>query len=210
MNSTYDNGVSSSSAATVDTTDAESSSSGEGGIVLIGDDDDTPAKRPVRRVYSRDAPIYKYQFTAGLRSPSRGIASAEYIVAMELLNVGIHFTDANSDMFQFGAALQYYPMEMRYFYMFLSSDWVHGEYERERDLGKGEYEDYNETINFWRVVVGIGGEALFLEHFGMYVELGFEFFAGNGSYYLHMSKKHGTLSNDTFTLPYGIGVLIPF
>lgn len=209
MNSKSDDGVSSSSEAASDT-EAESSSSGEGGIVLIGGDDDTPAKRPVRRVYSRDAPIYRFQFTAGLRSPSRGIASAEYIVAMELLNVGIHFTDANSDMFQFGAALQYYPMEMRYFYMFLGSDWVHGEYERERDLGRGEYEDYDETINFWRVVVGIGGEALFLEHFGMYVELGFEFFAGNGGYYLHMSKKHGTLTNDTFTLPYGIGVLIPF
>jgi len=44
----------------------------------------------------------------------------------------------------------------------------------------------------------------------MYIELGFEFFAANGDYYLHMSKKHGTFDNDNFKLPYGIGFLFPF
>lgn len=192
-----------------DSTAADSAgSSSSGGLVLYESKGEN--EKELNERYRRGELVYKYQVTAGYHSPSRGIISLEYIVIPEMLNVGVHFTDYNSDLFQFGAAIQFFPMEMRYFYMFLGSDWVHGEYERERDIGKKVYEEYDETVNYWRVVVGIGGEALFMEHFGMYLEFGFEFFAGDGGYYLHLNKKHGHLTNDSFKLPYGIGVIFPF
>lgn len=192
-----------------DTTITDSSNS-SGGLVLYEATSNSEKEKELNERYHRGELIYKYQASVGWQSPSRGMVSLEYIVSKDLLNVGIHFTDVNSKLFQIGAALQYYPMEMRYFYMFLSSDWVHGEYERERDIGRRVFEEYDETVNYWRVVVGIGGEALFLEHFGAYIEVGFEFFAGEGGYYLHLNKEHGHLSNNSFKLPYGIGLLFPF
>lgn len=191
-----------------DTTASAEDSSSSGGLVLY--ESKGEKEKELNERYRRGELVYKYQVTAGLHSPSRGIVSLEYIVIPEMLNVGIHFTDYNSDFFQVGGAVQFFPMEMRYFYMFLSTDWIHGEYERERDVGKRIFEEYDETVNYMRVVVGIGGEALFMEHFGMYLEFGFEFYAGEGDYYLHLNKKHGHLTNDTFKLPYGIGVLFPF
>lgn len=182
-----------------------SSSSGEGGLVLY----DAQSSTSERRQYSTDAPIYRVMGTIGLRSPSRGMVSLEYIVAQEIFNIGLHFTDYGDEYFQFGASAIYYPMETRYFYTFLTSDWFHGSYKKERSVGV-DYEDYTETVNYWRVVVGIGGEALFMEHFGAYIEAGFEFFAGNGGYYLHCGKKSGTLNNDKVKLPYGVGLLFPF
>lgn len=198
-----------SDSTAADTTAADSAgSSSSGGLVLY--EGNSSKENELKERYRRGELVYKYQATVGLHSPSRGIVSLEYIVVPEMLNVGIHFTDYNSDFFQVGGAIQFFPMEMRYFYMFLGSDWIHGEYERERDIGKKVFEEYEETVNYWRVVVGIGGEALFLEHFGMYLEFGFEFFAGDGGYYLHLNKTHGHLTNDTFKLPYGIGLLFPF
>ena len=185
----------------------ESSSSGEGGLVLIGGGESSSSRR---MVYGRDAPVYTFVATAGLKSPSRGMFSFEYVVSQEIFNVGIHFSDYTSEVFQLGVSAIYYPMEVRYFYTFLTSDWVHGTYERDRDIGAGVYKEFEETENYWRVVVGIGTEALFLTHFGLYAEVGFEFFAGEGSYFLHLNKEYGRLDNDNFEIPYGIGIMIPF
>ena len=134
----------------------------------------------------------------------------EYVVAQEIFNVGVHFTDYTEDIFQVGISLIYYPMESRYFYTFLTSDWIHGEYDRERDIGTGVYKEYTETVNYWRVVLGIGAEVLFVKHFGAYVEAGFEFFAGDGSYYTNLNKEYGYLDNNKIVLPLGIGLTFPF
>ena len=187
---------------------ASSSSSGsDGGLVLY--DAQSSSSSPIRHI-GVDAPVYKYQITLGLHSPSRGIVSLEYIFAQEIFNVNVHFTDYNSHLLQIGVSAIYFPMSMRYFYAFLTSDWFKGKYDRERQISKGKYEDYKENINYWRVVAGIGGEFLFMEHFGAYIEAGFEFFAGNGGYYTHLDKDHGTLDNDKIILPWGAGLLFPF
>ncbi|MCQ2120517.1 MAG: hypothetical protein MJY78_01640 [Fibrobacter sp.] len=188
---------------------ASSSSRGEGLVLYDGQKDMSSDSQP-RRKYSRDNPIYRYQVTAGLHSPSRGIVSLEYIVFQEELNVGVHFTDYTDELLQIGASVQYYPMAMRYFYFFLTADWMHGEYERERRNSRGNYEDYDESVNYWRTVVGIGGEVLFMAHMGLYIEAGFEFYAGEGGYYLHMNKNSGYLDSDDFKIPYGAGLLFPF
>lgn len=209
MNSTYETDSASTPSSSSAAEDSLSSSStGDGGLVLY--DGNATDKPQERRVYTRDAPIYRFMASVGLESPSRGYASFEYIVAQELLNVGLHFTDYTDEVFQFGATVTYYPMEVRYFYLFLTNDWIHGTYEKDRNLGGGEFEEYEESLNAWRVVVGLGGEALFMMHFGMYIEAGFEFFAAKGSYFLHMSKKHGSFDNDNFKIPYGVGFLFPF
>lgn len=200
--------ASSSSTESSSSAEESSSSNGDGGLVLIGGDESSSSSR--RMVYGRDAPVYTFVATAGLMSPSRGIFSFEYVVSQEIFNVGIHFSDYTSEVFQIGVSAIYYPMEVRYFYMFLTSDWVHGTYERDRDIGAGVYKEFEETENYWRVVLGIGTEALFLKHFGLYAEVGFEFFAGEGGYYTHLNKEYGRLDNDKFELPYGIGILIPF
>jgi hypothetical protein len=193
--------ASSSSAA-----EESSFSSGDGGLVLIG----AESSSSERMVYGRDAPVYTFVVTAGIKSPSRGIVSLEYVVAQEIFNVGVHFTDYTEDIFQVGISLIYYPMESRYFYTFLTSEWIHGEYDRERDIGTGVYKEYTETVNYWRVVLGIGAEVLFVKHFGAYVEAGFEFFAGDGSYYTNLNKEYGYLDNNKIVLPLGIGLTFPF
>lgn len=189
-----------------DSAQAESSSS-EGGLVLY--DAQSSSSSPIRHI-GVDAPMYKYQVTVGLNSPSRGIVSLEYIFAQEIFNANVHFTDYNSHLLQIGVSAIYFPMSMRYFYMFLTSDWFKGKYDREKRISKNEYEDYEEDVNYWRVVAGIGGEFLFMEHFGAYLEAGFEFFAGNGSYYTHLNKDYGTLDSDKIVLPWGAGLLFPF
>ena len=183
-----------------------SSSHGDGGLVLI----DEQSSSSQRMVYGKDAPVYTFVATAGLQSPSRGLVSLEYVVAQEIFNVGVHFTDYTEELFQVGISLIYYPMDSRYFYMFLTSDWIHGEYDRDRDIGAGVYKEYTETVNYWRVVLGIGAEVLFMTHFGAYVEGGFEFFAGDGSYYTHLNRDYGKLDNSKIVLPLGIGVTFPF
>ncbi len=193
--------ASSSSAA-----EESSSSSGDGGLVLLG----AESSSSQRMVYGKDAPVYTLVATAGIKSPSRGIVSLEYVVAQEIFNVGVHFTDYTEDIFQVGISLIYYPMESRYFYTFLTSDWVHGEYDRDRNIGAGVYKEYTETVNYWRVVLGIGAEVLFVKHFGAYVEAGFEFFAGDGSYYTNLNKEYGYLDNNKVVLPLGIGLTFPF
>lgn len=198
--------ASSSSTESSSSAEEESSSSGEG-LVLIGGDESSSSRR---MVYGKDAPVYTFVATAGLKSPSRGMFSFEYVVSQEIFNVGIHFSDYTDEVVQFGVSAIYYPMEVRYFYTFLTSDWVHGTYERDRDIGAGVYKEFEETENYWRVVIGIGTEALFLTHFGLYAEVGFEFFAGDGSYFLHLNKEYGRLDNDNFEIPYGIGIMIPF
>ena len=189
-----------------DSAQAESSNS-EGGLVLY---DAQSSSSSQQRHIGVDAPVYKYQATLGMRSPSRGIVSLEYIFAQEIFNVNVHFTDCNSHLLQIGVSAIYFPMSMRYFYMFLTSDWFKGKYDRERRTSGNRYEDYEEDVNYWRVVAGIGGEFLFMEHFGAYLEAGFEFFAGNGSYYTHLNKKYGTLDSDKIVLPWGAGLLFPF
>ena len=189
-----------------DSAQAESSTS-DGGLVLY--DAQSSSSSAIRHI-GVDAPVYKYQVTVGLQSPSRGIFSLEYIFAQEIFNVNVHFSDYNSHLLQIGVSAIYFPMEMRYFYTFLTSDWFRGKYDRERRTSRNNYEDYEETVNYWRVVAGIGGEFLFMEHFGAYIEAGFEFFAGNGSYYTHLNKDYGTLDSDKIELPYGIGLLFPF
>ena len=198
--------ASSSSTESSSSAEEESSSSGEG-LVLIGGDESSSSRR---MVYGKDAPVYTFVATAGLKSPSRGMFSFEYVVSQEIFNVGIHFSDYTDEVVQFGVSAIYYPMEVRYFYTFLTSDWVHGTYERDRDIGAGVYKEFEETENYWHVVIGIGTEALFLTHFGLYAEVGFEFFAGDGSYFLHLNKEYGRLDNDNFEIPYGIGIMIPF
>jgi hypothetical protein len=198
--------ASSSSTESSSSAEEESSSSGEG-LVLIGGDESSSSRR---MVYGKDAPVYTFVATAGLKSPSRGMFSFEYVVSQEIFNVGIHFSDYTDEVVQFGVSAIYYPMEVRYFYTFLTSDWVHGTYERDRDIGAGVYKEFEETENYWRVVIGIGTEALFLTHFGLYAEVGFEFFAGDGGYYTHLNKEYGRLDNDNFEIPYGIGIMIPF
>lgn len=183
-----------------------SSSHGDGGLVLI----DEQSSSSQHMIYGKDAPVYTFVATVGLQSPSRGLVSLEYVVAQEIFNVGVHFTDYTEELFQVGVSLIYYPMESRYFYMFLTSDWVHGEYDRDRDIGAGVYKEYTETVNYWRVVLGIGAEVLFMKHFGAYVEGGFEFFAGDGSYYTHLNRDYGKLDNNKIVLPLGIGVTFPF
>ena len=183
-----------------------SSSYGDGGLVLI----DAQSSSSQRMVYGRDAPVYTFVVTAGIQSPSRGLVSLEYVVSQEIFNVGVHFTDYTAEIIQAGVSLIYYPMEVRYFYMFLTSDWIHGEYDRDRDIGAGVYKEYTETVNYWRVVLGVGAEALFMKHFGAYVEVGFEFFAGDGSYYTHLNTDYGNLDNNKIVLPIGAGVTFPF
>jgi hypothetical protein len=62
-----------------DSAQAESSSSGEGLVLYDGQSSSSSAVRHI----GVDAPVYKYQVTVGLQSPSRGIFSLEYTPLQE-------------------------------------------------------------------------------------------------------------------------------
>lgn len=130
-----------------------------------------------------------------IASPNRGALSVANYFRNKTISTHVHFSTANSNHLMLGVGFAYHPLGYNGPYAFHSSDWM-------INMG-GEG-------HFWQLDFGLGYQYAFLKHFGIYAEIGYVFYAGNGSYYTSYNDDKGTLSNDDLNFPYGIGLLFPF
>lgn len=128
-------------------------------------------------------------------SPHRGSLSVGKLFRNETVGAQLHFSTANASHLIVGAGVSYHPLGYNGPYVFHSSDWM-------MDLG--------ENGHFWQLDFGYGFQHAFFKHFGTYLEIAVEFYAGNGGYYTKYDSKSGTLSNDEVFFPIGLGLLFPF
>ncbi len=149
--------------------------------------------------------------SVGVASPSRGILGVEYGIVKNELNAGIQFKNFNSSYTEQGMSLLYFPMANSFIYLFHASSWIHGKFDYDGSRNaKGQITTETKTRNYWRVVFGAGIQKAFFRHLGAYAEFGWEFYAGNGGYYLNLERDSGRLDNESIAFPIGFGLIIPF
>lgn len=147
--------------------------------------------------------------------PSQGMVGVGYTMLDGHLSANVHLASYNSDYdFMGGIGIAYRFTGLTGPYVFHSSEWITGEMEgftiTNVDTEDAELIEHKRDINYWRLVFGLGYQHMFFKHFGAYFEMGFEFYAGNGGYYTHFDVDNGTLDNEEFVLPAGIGIVFEF
>lgn len=141
-----------------------------------------------------------------IESPSRGWLSIEHIFYEDKSSIALKISEISNEAIAFGGSFFYHPYGMTGLYLFHSSTWIMGQ--GVTYINDIEYDRSNN--NFWQLIFGWGYQHLFFNHFGCYLEMGFQFYAGNGSYYLQHHKKRGELDNEAFEVPFGFGLMFPF
>lgn len=147
--------------------------------------------------------------------PYHGMVSAEYTMLDEHLSANFHIPWYDSDYdFVGGIGVAYRFKGLTGPYVFHTSEWINGTFNGFKIIYEdGEFTDIENTkrdINYWRLIFGFGYQHMFAKHFGAYFEMGFEFYAGNGSYFTHCDFVAGTLDNDHLVFPAGLGILVEF
>jgi hypothetical protein len=130
-----------------------------------------------------------------IASPDRGALSVANYFGNKSISTNIHFSTVNASHLMLGAGIAYHFLGYNGPYAFHSSDWM---------ISMGE------EAHFWQLDFGLGYQYAFFKHFGVYVEVAYEFYAGNGGYYTLYNSEDGSLSNDGLYFPLGIGLLFPF
>ena len=51
---------------------------------------------------------------------------------------------------------------------------------------------------------------MFTKNLGVFLEIGFQFFAGEGGYYTYLDMDDGGLSNKEIVFPVAVGVIVQF
>lgn len=128
-----------------------------------------------------------------IASPNRGALSVANYFRDKTISTNLHFSRANSEHLMLGVGLAYHLLGYNGPYAFHSSDWM-------IDMGGDGH--------FWQLDFGLGYQYAFLKHLGIYFEIGYQFYAGNGGYYTYYDE--GKLSNKELLFPLGIGILFPF
>lgn len=147
--------------------------------------------------------------------PYHGMVSAEYTMLDEHLSANFHIPWYDSDYdFVGGIGVAYRFKGLTGPYVFHTSEWVNGTFKGFKVTFVNDvptnYEEIIKDINYWRLVFGLGYQHMFATHFGAYFEMGFEFYAGNGSYFTHCDFEWGTLDNEQLVFPAGLGILVEF
>ncbi|MBQ3713961.1 MAG: hypothetical protein IJM92_12025 [Fibrobacter sp.] len=133
-----------------------------------------------------------------------GMVGVEQTFLNEHLSVNLHWLGYDSDYdFMGGLGVAYRFKGLTGPYVFHSSDWLAG---RVSDHNKDEYNRFN----YWRLVFGFGLQHMFTKHFGVFMETGFEFYAGEGGYYTYLDIDDGGLNNDTIFFPVAFGLTVQF
>ncbi|MCQ2122954.1 MAG: hypothetical protein MJZ25_02090 [Fibrobacter sp.] len=147
--------------------------------------------------------------------PYHGMLGLEQTFLENKYSVNIHLANYDSDYdFLAGVGVAYHFEGLNGPYVFHSSEWIRGE----KNLSTYTYKDGIEKlvseniidINYWRLVFGFGYQHRFYRHLSAYFEMGFEFYAGNGSYFLEFNQGRGTLDNDALGFPCGFGLSLIF
>jgi hypothetical protein len=145
--------------------------------------------------------------------PYHGMVGVEYSIINQHLSANIHLSGYDSDYdFMGGIGLTYRFQGLTGPYIFHSSEWITGELEGFTILNANSdntyLEEKNVDINYWRLIFGCGYQHMFTKHFGAYFELGFQFYAGNGSYYTNFDIDDGSLNRDEIIFPFGFGIVV--
>lgn len=147
--------------------------------------------------------------------PYHGIVGVGYTMMDDHFSANIHLSNFSTDYdFLGGMGVAYRFSGLSGAYVFHSSDWMTGEVEGFRiRLEDGEFADVEETcrrFDYWRLVFGLGFQYLITKHLGAYVEVGFQFLAGDGGYYTNFDELYGRLDNDKLVFPVGLGIVADF
>ena len=141
---------------------------------------------------------------ASLGNAYHGLVGVEQTFLNEHLSANLHWLGYDSDYdFMGGIGVAYRFNGLTGPYVFHSSEWLTG---KKND----PYWDHSERFNYWRLVFGFGLQHMFTKNLGVFMEVGFEFFAGEGGYYTYLDMDDGGLSNDSVCLPLGIGLTVAF
>ena len=147
---------------------------------------------------------------AGLGRGYHGLVGVEQSFLNGHLSANAHWLGYDSDYdFMGGLGVAYRFNGPTGPYVFHASEFLTGRtndhlYHEELDGVKWD------RFYYWRLVFGFGLQHMFNEHLGLFFETGFEFFAGDGSYYTHLDMDDGGLSNDEITFPMVVGFVVQF
>ncbi|MCF0223893.1 MAG: hypothetical protein HUK20_06455 [Fibrobacter sp.] len=149
--------------------------------------------------------------------PSRGMLSFGYSFYGDRVSTNIHFPFYDSDYdFIGGVGVGYHFFGKTGPYAFHTSEWINGTiqgfsctYDKD-GVTISELVETSKDINYWRLIFGMGYQHMFTTYFGAYFEVGFEFYAGDGSYYTHFDRDMATLDNEELVFPIGFGLAFSF
>ena len=133
-----------------------------------------------------------------------GLVGVEQTFMNEHLSANLHWLGYDSDYdFMGGIGVAYRFNGLTGPYIFHASEWLTG---RVFD----SYRNKDDRFNYWRLVFGFGLQHMFTKNLGVFMETGFEFYAGEGDYYTYLDMDDGGLSNDNICFPVAIGVKVEF
>ena len=147
---------------------------------------------------------------AGLGSAYHGLVGVEESFLNDHLSVNAHWLGYDSDYdFMGGIGIAYRFNGLTGPYVFHSSEWLTGrtnDHIYHEELGGVK----EERFNYWRLVFGFGLQHMFTKNLGVFLEVGFQFFAGEGGYYTYLDMDDGGLSNKEIVFPAAVGVIVQF
>ena len=139
-------------------------------------------------------------FSVGF-GPYHGMIGLQHSFLENQVSVNLHLVNYDSDYDLIaGVGAAYHFMGANGPFVFHTSDWIYAD----------DFVQMSNGVNYWRLIFGAGYQHTLLKHLGAYFEMGFEFFAGNGGYYLQFDQKRGRLYNDELSFPSGAGIFVPF
>lgn len=139
-----------------------------------------------------------------------GLVGVEQTFMNEHVSANLHWLGYDSDYdFMGGLGVAYRFNGLTGPYVFHASEFLTG-----RTNDHIYHEDLHgvkeERFYYWRLVFGFGLQHMFTKNLGVFMETGFEFYAGDGGYYTHLDMDDGGLSKDEICLPMAIGVTVQF
>ena len=133
-----------------------------------------------------------------------GLVGVEQTFLNEHLSANLHWLGYDSDYdFMGGIGVAYRFNGLTGPYVFHSSEWLTG---RLTD----PYWDESKRFNYWRLVFGFGLQHMFTKNLGVFMETGFELYAGEGGYYTYLDMDDGGLSDDNICFPMAFGLTVQF
>jgi hypothetical protein len=139
-----------------------------------------------------------------------GLIGVEQTFLNEKVSANIHWLGYDSDYdFMGGIGIAYRFNGLTGPYVFHASELLTGrvnDHIYHEDLGGVK----EERFFYWRLVFGFGLQHMFTKNLGVFFDIGFQFYAGDGGYYTYLDMDDGGLSNKEICLPMSFGITVQF
>jgi len=147
---------------------------------------------------------------ASLGGGYHGLVGVEQTFLNEKLSANVHWLGYDSDYdFMGGIGVAYRFNGLTGPYVYHASEWLTGrtnDHIYHEELGGVK----EERFNYWRLVFGFGLQHMFTKNLGIFFDIGFQFYAGEGGYYTYLDMDDGGLSSDDICLPMSFGLKVQF